>query len=345
MTAVDWSGGLDASSEFPVVDPPDVPDFGENHAFWLFGDAGHFVAHFHIETIPGVPGSRRELGEIVLKGDRVLLFQGEGPGTHANTVCGANIRFRCEEPFVRWTGSFRATARDTSAKELASGPVTDGPRARVDLSFDARMAAPPWQQGSVSKDASSHMKKDAGRWVGGFRYEQLFRARVSLCVDGETQHCDATGLRTHRCGPRNVGTMLGHSWQTAVFPSGRAFGAMRYPAREGAPTFSEAFLFQEGRRLPARILESPWLVGLQSREEPFSIVLESEIGTTRIDAETIGSVFHTLAGSGLDLAWIRRGVHRGGDLVLAQAGARYTWDGETTHGLLERSGPVSKLVR
>ncbi|MGH7859135.1 MAG: DUF7064 domain-containing protein [Candidatus Binatia bacterium] len=339
---LDLSGGLDPSLDFPILEPPGVPGFGENHAFWIFDRAGRFFVNFHLENVAGLWKVRREWGYVVLPNSRALVVQREGSVATARCAGAATAWFCCEEPFRRWSGRFRGTARDTSLADVVTGPVVDGPRSLVELEFEATMALPPWVQGSVSASAGKEMSKDAGRHIGGFRYEQLFRATVVADVGGEPHRFSATGLRTHRAGPRQIGTMLGHSWATAVLPSERAFGLMRFPKPDGSVGFSEGWLMEDGKRLEARVVESPWLEELRPTGERFRVKLESPAGTAEIDGETVATVFLTVCGES-DLGYVRAGLHRAPGLVLAQSMARYTWNGEETYGLLERSAPRSRF--
>jgi hypothetical protein len=61
-------------------------------------------------------------------------------------------------------------------------------------------------------------------------------------------------------------------------------------------------------------------------------VLETDDGPTTIAGETVLSTFSMLGG----------GV---GGFNLQQAIARYTWDGETANGMLERSSPSDQVGR
>jgi len=74
--------------------------------------------------------------------------------------------------------------------------------------------------------------------------------------------------------------------------------------------------------IPARAVEIPWLRRLVASGDDVSLVLESELGRTRIQGATTLANFHcgTLPG-----------------LNLQQSGARYSWDGQSAIGMIERS--------
>ena len=75
---------------------------------------------------------------------------------------------------------------------------------------------------------------------------------------------------------------------------------------------------------PARATRVPWLTQVAERGDDVSFELESELGTTRIEGVTELSTFQ-----------LSRDHLRG--LALSQSGARYTWDGASSYGMVERS--------
>ena len=85
--------------------------------------------------------------------------------------------------------------------------------------------------------------------------------------------------------------------------------------------------------IPARAVKAPWLRTLTPSGEDASCVLETEDGrTVTINGETALSTFMVMP------------PEVGGGLQLHQAIARYTWDGETANGMLERSSPPAAIA-
>ena len=125
---------------------------------------------------------------------------------------------------------------------------------------------------------------------------------------------------------RNMSAAMGHCQHSALFPSGRAFGAIVMgPGPEGPDIFNEAFLFDErGRQVPARVVKAPWMTRLAEKGDDTSLVLDSERGTVRIQGEVLSSLFD------------RHLFEMAETSVLHQGTARYVWDGEETIGLIER---------
>lgn len=153
---------------------------------------------------------------------------------------------------------------------------------------------------------------------------------------------------------RRLEGFCGHCWQTALFPSGQAFGYIAYPPRpDGRPTFNEGYLFDgDGSLIPARVVEAPWLRRLQPRGENVSVVLETADGTERIEGETVVSTQDITDPS--ELAVRTGGAEEAAALLakmanwtfpaLQQAGVRYRWKGEDTYGMLERSSPMDSIT-
>jgi len=171
--------------------------------------------------------------------------------------------------------------------------------------------------------------------MGGPRFEQLFRTTGTFRVEGDVREVNGGGLRVRRQGVRRLARFWGHAWQSSVFPSGRAFGYITYPPRDdGLATYNEGYLFDgDGALIPATIVEAPWLRKMQPRGEDVSVVIETARGTTKIQGETQVSTFSAI------------GTDTGAFPILQQAIVRYTWDGESANGMMERSMPPDKVER
>jgi hypothetical protein len=174
---------------------------------------------------------------------------------------------------------------------------------------------------------------DAGALMGGLRYEQLCRVKGTVDFAGEKHRIAGTGMRVRRQGVRNMGAAMGHCQHSAMFPSGRAFGAIvMAPGPEGPEAFNEAFLFDErGRQVPARVVRAPWMTQLIENGDDASLVLDSEEGTVRIQGQVLTSVFDDHLFEMADSS------------ILHQGTARYIWDGEEAIGLIERCTLKDKL--
>lgn len=332
--ATDLSGGLDPGFEYFAGSKPADPQMRDSSTLWIMDSAGEIA--FPRVTFDAI-GEDWEAPWVQLNfvdaSGRTLRLWSEQPGHHATdgqgrqAIRGAGpLRFQCVEPFRRWTMEFNGQAlASTTTRQMAGEP--DGAPVDLAFRFEAEMAAPPWLMGGMTAQAARSMKVgDGGALMGGIRYEQLCRIKGHVHVDGKKHDIEGTGMRVRRQGVRNMGAALGHCQHSALFPSGRAFGAIvMAPGPEGPEAFNEAFLVDsDGRQVPARVVKAPWMTRLTEKSDDASLLLESAAGTVRIDGEVLASLFdHHL----FEMAETS---------VLQQGTARYTWDGEETIGLIER---------
>ena len=170
-------------------------------------------------------------------------------------VLGAGpLRLACLDPLSRWRVTFEGDALAIDVDDfLAAGtprPVPSDRTERVTLTLevDARMVTPPWVQGTYDPE---------GDWVSGEqRLEQLCAVTGSVTVDGTETAFSGGGLRIHRKGGNrsDYGDFYGHTWPSASFPSGRAFGFIHYrPRPDGSVKYREGWLLDDGEILAARV--------------------------------------------------------------------------------------------
>jgi hypothetical protein len=342
---IDLTGGFDASLERPFAECP-APGVRDAAIMYFTDGRGRFsLPRFLVEceapgladSQPLLPGAEVEwerplVQTIVAMPDgrvfrlRDLFDKHPTDGVDgAPSVLGAGpLAFRCVEPFRRWTASFRGSGVETSVADLiaerSGGRVVD-----LEFSIDATMASPPWSQGTLVPQTEAY------NHPGEKPYEQLFRATGRLRLGDEEYEFDGCGLRIRRQGIRKASGSFnggrGYTWQSALFPSGRAFGFDVNPPRpDGVPPFNDGFVFLgDGSLIPARVVEAPFLRRLRPTGDDVSFVLESELGRTTIEGETVASTFgFSPHGSGF---------------ALQMGGVRYRWDGEEAYGMIERASP------
>jgi hypothetical protein len=352
--AIDLTGGIDRSREYVFARRPDNPEMRDSVSFWTVDDHGRIgLPRIGIEAVAANWDSHELQINIAFPDGRVYRLRDSGPSLQPEgpdgkpTILGAGgLAFRCVEPFDTWTMTYEGKAVQTSSDELAAGK-SDGPLLDVAFHVEAKMAVPPWVQGALRRDAGERIKKSVeGELMGGARYEQLFRASGSVNVAGETKEFTGSGLRIRRQGVRKLASFWGHAWQSALFPSGKAFGYIAYPPRpDGQPTFNEGYIFTgDGDLIPARAVQAPWLARVQALGEDVSLVLETAEGTTHIEGETVFST-HDIHHSDNTFSVREMKKENPNFPALQQAGVRYRWDGEETYGMLERSAPIDQLSR
>ncbi|WP_433631744.1 hypothetical protein [Nocardia sp. CA-120079] len=351
---VNLTGGIDSAREYVFAQRPENPEMRDSVSFWVSDDRGELgLPRIGIEAVSANWESHDIQVNVAFPDGRAFRLRETAPALPAAgpdgkpTVLGAGgLRYECVEPFRIWIMTYAGKAVQTTSFDLAAGK-TDGPLVDVEFRVEATMAVPPWVQGALRNDAGDRLKNSVeGDLMGGPRYEQLFRATGSVTVDGSEQRFTGSGLRIRRQGVRRLAEFWGHCWQSAVFPSGKAFGYMAYPPRaDGKPTFNEGFVFVgDGDLIPARVVRAPWLTRLQALGEDVSLVLETAEGTVSIEGETVVST-HDVHHNDKTYSVESLKQEQSDFPAVQQAGVRYRWDGEETFGMLERSNPLDKIAR
>ncbi len=338
--SIDLTGGLSDDREYVFATQPDDPEMRDSVNVWVWDNGAEFgMPRIGVEAVGAQWETHDIQVNIAFADGRVFNMFGPGPvhdplgaDGRARTLGAGALSFELMEPFRHWRGRVEGTAVATSIQAQIDGWMPGSSRGElvpVELDLEIRSVVPPWESGTLLEEARHVLAtQEEGALMGGPRFEQLFRAAGCLRVGDEVHEIDGGGLRIRRQGVRRLAAFRGHVWQSAVFPSGRAFGLCVYPPRtDGKPTFNEGYVFEgDGKLIPARVVEAPWLQVVEPKGQDASVVLESEHGTIRIQGETILSTCHVMGPP-----MIRQ------RFSLQQAIARYTFDGETANGMLERS--------
>jgi hypothetical protein len=336
---IDLTGGMEASRDYFLAERPPDPDFRESASVWVSDDKGQIgLPRVGIEAVAESWDRRGLQVNLGFPDGRTAVVRGAGTGrspVDADGVCrtfaAGGLEFRCVDPFKTLVVTYEGTAFDTTASALANGEPS-GPSVPLRVDVELTCAAPPWVSGTLSSEAEELFNQGfAGAFISP-RYEQLCTARGSVRLGDEAWDFEGTALRIHRQGRRDTGGFWGHCWPSALFPSGRGFGALAFPERsDGQPTYNEGFVFDGERLIPATLVDAPWLRRLQPNGEQVPITLRTADRDVRIEGETIVS------------ACMPGGTHHEFAPALQQAGVRYRWDGEETFGMMERSIPVAQL--
>lgn len=334
---LDIIGGADPSVDEVTAFVPTDPAYREGASIWVWDDAGRWcfprigveatgrswTTSFETALCVAEPGS-----PLVLSfGDAAPLPVEDALGRPR--VLGTEaLRFECLEPFADWKVAANGSAVVLDSWEYVTGGVPK-PRAGsghseavLRLELEAVMVAPPWFQGT--RDPVGHQV------AGELRFEQLAEVVGTVEVDGVVSSFRGGGLRIHRKGGdrSDYGEFHGHCWQSARFPSGRAFGFIHYrPGPDGAQRYHEGWVLDGGVVLPARAEGTPWMDSIASPGEDVSFTLRSAAGDVRIEACTHVSSFRP-----------PRPTEQGTVFPLLHSGiARYRWGDEETFGMIERS--------
>jgi hypothetical protein len=341
---MDFTGGLPAEAELVTVSPPDDdPYFGENHALWLWDDDHRIGVHLYLKTLQHLGNFRlrRETINVHLPDGTTLMSEQDGPGTVDPRIArGPVLECECVEPFRRWTFRYDATAQPSRAVEMQAGLLRHMPLVPLKFVLDITMAAPPWQLGTFTENDEA---MEWGRqFIGTKRYEQLLTATGTITTRDGVLPVTAGGMRTHRVGTRNTGTFPGHTWSTAIFPSGKSFGVQRFCGADGVSQWEEAYVSDGSTIVAAKVRKIPLFSGALPGER-LDITLESSAGTARVHGELMATNF--VSSMPLDRQRFCWGVDRSNpdNRIMSQGLARYEWDGEIGSGMSERSVRVFEL--
>ncbi len=342
-----WYGGLEPEVDYMLPGKPSDPEMRESASIWLFEENGLFAfPRIGIEAVGAVWENHRYDCNFAFKDGRIMRQSTRGPtmavqgADGRNTILGAGgLQFECIEPFRKWRVRFEDTVYDGRVEDQIRGNFKvfadseiDPALRRTPVKFDVEleMATPGWTQDfrPGKLDALSEAEKvDAGLMGYGWRVEHTFRGEGEFTVDGQTRSFRAVGNRIHRQSVRPMGAFRGHCWQAALFPDGRAFGLCTYPPREDGSTYNDAYIYQDGRMYKAKARNPAFLRNIMPHGDDVSVELESELGVTRIAGVTTLATFH-IGNPGVN------GMNN------QQSGARYSWDGVSTYGMIERSSPA-----
>jgi len=322
-----------------VFNTPPVAPFDwvrEGTSFWLFDKTGEFgIPRLGLEAEPWAWDKRRFQANFALGNGRVLRSTGVGdvPALCADAVgkeiAGGPMSFRCIEPFKRWLVKFDGQVIDTHTSSLIDQTVDETYLVPLRYEFEITMHGPPNEQ-NISPEFFFSLAKGEQRdavSIGlGWRFDQMLTGEGYVEYDGRKRDASVVGNRVKRRSIRTDGLFLrGHCWQAVLFPDGRAVGYEARPVHDdGQAPWNRGFIYQNGKMYPAKATKIPWLNQIIERGDDVSFELESELGVTRITGETCFTVFQL-------------SKNRLWGIALSQSGAKYTWGGVTSYGMVERS--------
>ena len=342
----DASGGLSEDLEDVFATQPEDPEMRESVNAWIWDATAEIgLPRVGVEAVADQWDTHDVQVNIAFADGRVFNIFGAGPvhdpfgaGGRPRTLGAGPLSFEVLEPYrhLRLRVEGQAVATSVTAQMDGALPGQGVPSTPVEIGIDLYPAVPPWMNGALLDDARRVLEtQDEGGLMGHpWRFEQLCRASGTVRVGDERFAIEGGANRIRRQSIRRLATLRGHAWQAALFPSGRGFGYIAYPPRtDGKDTYNEGYVFEgDGALVPARVVQAPWLRALTPRGDDVSCVLETATGTVTIRGETALSTF-----------MIMPSEVGGGGMQLQQAIVRYSWDGEESVGMLERSTVASGL--
>lgn len=343
--AIDLTGGLPAEREYFYAECPDGHEIRDASNVWIEEENGRFGMRIGIEAVSSSWDTPEIYLDIAFADGRVMSRRARGeahPALDAEgkpAIRGAGpLSFQCIEPFKLWRVTFRGEAAEITAQDLIATPYPEEKNLKdVDFTIDMTMAVPPWIAGEMLPGGMAELQGDSADFISP-RYEQLFRAKGTIRIGEEQFDFAGQGLRIRRQGFRKFEGFAGHVWQSALFPSGKAFGLNTFPPlKEGEPGYAEAFVFDgDGALQPASVVQVPWMSELRVSGDDVPLVLEA--GGERV--EVAGTSFINCRG--------RYSTKLPPDFpadfpIIQQSHARYGWGAEEASGMIERSTKPSRM--
>ena len=344
---IDTSGGFGEDLEDVFATQPDDPELRESVNAWVWDKRAEIgLPRVGVEAVADQWDTHDVQVNIAFADGRVFNIFGPG-AVHDPLAAGGRPRrlgagplsFEVLEPYGHLQMRVDGLAVATSAAAQMDGALPGQGEASipVEIRIDLRPAVPPWMNGALLEEAKRVLDtQDEGDLMGHpWRFEQLCRASGTVQVGDERFTIDGGANRIRRQSIRRLATLRGHAWQAALFPSGRGFGYIAYPPRtDGKATYNEGYVFDgDGDLVPARVVDAPWLRTLAPKGDDVTCVLETAKETVTVRGETALSTFMIMPS---DVG--------GGGLQLQQAIVRYSWDGEESVGMLERSTTAASLT-
>lgn len=349
LLSSELSGGLAPAKDLVFPGEPDNPEMRESVNVWLFAEDGTFA--FPRMALEGEAWSwdnRMYDSNFAFAGGRVMKSFGWGPvpspiddNGQPTVFGGGPLTFHCLEPFKRWRVSFEGEVVDGQVGQQIDRTFGQPPRlVPVKMEAELTMVTPAWVQDRSPDKVAKMSRQDQlnAEFMGvGYRFEHLFRGDGEMSIDGgASKPFSSVGSRIHRQSIRPSTTLandwLGHCWQSAVFPDGRAFGCCAYPDKTmDGWTYNDAYVYLDGKMHPARMVSTPWLDKLVEEGDDCSLELEYSGGRIRIGGKTTLTTFTLMT----------EGPMAG--FALNQTGAWYTWDGQKAIGMMERSSSFEVL--
>lgn len=311
-----------------LAERPPNPDMREGVNVWFFEENGAFgVPRLAVDAVGGTWDSRLVCANVSLADGRVFDGWNTFPAVSTldqtgrpSTVGASVLQFRCIEPMKKWHVAYDDEPMTGTIQEQIAKSMDPSKKGRIRLDAEITFLPPPWAQYFAPGD-----KSFAARAMGvGWRYEVPCRVEGTFEVDGKAHPFKGAGNFVHRQSIRDFAGFWGHVWEAAAFGDGSAFGCNVFPKKEGQPDYNTGYICKDGKTYDAKVVEAPWLGDLKTHGDDVSLVLESELGRTRITGETLLTTFKP--------AWDLMG-----GLSLEQSGVRFTWGDQTAIGMIERS--------
>ncbi len=245
----------------------------------------------------------------------------EGHGNHPSGIAAGNAFLTIEQPFKRLQIDYLGLLKRSAgvAKESAVGDGLEAQLSMMNLAVD--IVSPPIEQGSQGDRGTQASSGTKPR--NALRYEQLCRITGPMRIGAREIQLNALGMRSHRCNSASIydSGAVGHTWATALFPSGRGFHMLSYQIEpKGEVGSLHGYYFDGAVYHEATVLRFPYFSG-ESGVEKYTLELLADERLIEIEVNSFAPLVNAPA----------KGPQ------LSRSAALFHMDGEIGGGLLERS--------
>jgi hypothetical protein len=266
-----------------------------------------------------------EVVAVYLPGDRFAVAKGFGHGLSEHQV-GGSLSFEAPRPFEENVTRYRGAAQLIDGRILRDGPAPSGMHVGLDVELRHHAMGAPFGVGDVRRGN-----------FGQTHYEQHFTCPGHIVLDGERIDIEGTGMRDHTWGPRDLSVMGNHFWFHGEFPDGRWLSTMYITRRGGGDALLNFHVIGDGTGMThASLVSHEALIDAESQAfDPWRIELQIGEETHEICGEIIAPMPFSFVGPvEMTLGTDRtpRASH-----VVYESQARLNWNGQTGHGLCERT--------
>lgn len=303
---------FEAADEFPLSSAEAGVYKAETYNMWVYDPAAAIGLNIWFSASNrSFPNFMSTI--IVYDQGKVWKGQSDGAGNPLSGVGGGNAFLSIIEPYKRFRVDYLgllATAEDAAELRLSA------------MDLQVSMISPPIEQGSQGDRGEVASSGIIPRTA--IRYEQLCRVTGPVRLGERIVQLDAFGVRSHRRNSASIyeSGAVGHTWATALFPSGRGFHVL---SRRVQPDAKVGFLyghyFDGTRYHEAEVSRFPFYSGQNNPEVSY---VELRVAGKALKAEI--QSYPPLAG-----------LIPPHDVRLTRSPARFAMDGEIGGGVLERS--------
>ncbi|TAM72123.1 hypothetical protein [Mycobacterium sp.] len=313
-----------------IQNPPDMPGWSENLVAQTYDPTAGISVWAHWSRIPGSPHIWESIIAVYLQGDELLVSRSFGPSPARQSASSGPLSFECVEPNETWRLRFDGMALRSTAEALSRQSLADGEVERLTVDVQFSGVHPTW---------SLHGELTGQVWASA-HLEQGCRTRGEVVTTAGTVPIDSFGFRDHSYGPRDYSGMIGDTWCSAVFPSGRALLALKVWQFESAP-LTVGFVWDGATLHNASHVDVPPMHDRAGAPASFFGTITTELGVEQFEVVSD----HRMTWTMHQPVGMSAGTRSDGDLMhCVERPALVTWSGERTAGWFEKALRPSRFT-